>query len=289
MAQWKDSGSPIPEKLFVARSTPNPKDDPFVSLGHDRLFDVEMLFPTSPEKWDQLMRARGTGMAAGPGPNTFGRPIPLDSQPTGATEALPPAIQPNPALVPNYVIHAQALCDNAAPPDPYRGQLGSPIPFTPMHTGVRPPERGMRSSAPSPPSSPRTIRATVPHRPLAVSAPPWQEYRAEHHELPEMLRRSVASGTAVANPRRRNIVFRKRAHSPSIGGSPPSTDEDRPLDPTIPAPARTHVARPPRFNAGSDTSFSAGSAAGQPAAPQPPSGFRVGEGYRSAQHVRGRR
>lgn len=196
-------------------------------------------------------------------------------EPTGASGArgLQPAIQPNPALVPNYVVHGRVPRYTADMSDETRGLMGSPIPFTPIPTGVQYPERGV-SRAASPPVQPMLkLAAQAAQRnslpPPAVSAPPWQEFRAHNQApMPEMLRRSVASGTAAFN-----ISFRKGAHLPSIGGSPPSTDEDNPLDPTIPAAARTHVARPPVFSGGSDS-------ATRSVTGLPPAGFRVGVGYR---------
>lgn len=260
VAEWKRNGLHVVDKLFAARSTEDRRDDPFRSLGDDRLIYVESLFPTSPAEWARLMAALRPE-------RPFGNRGPLLMDPTGASSAqsLPPAIQPNTA----YLVQTNV---------PYRG-MGSPIPFTPMPTGVRYPGRG-RPLSPPPPPTPRAPMVPPPPTyapPPArrVAAPPWQEFRAAARPsgIPEMLRRSIASGTTTP-PRRLpdGVVFRKSARSISIGGSPPSSDENNPLDPTIPAAARTHVERPPRF--GGPSSSAAGSTMGAP-----PPGFRVRSGW----------
>ncbi|BEJ17044.1 hypothetical protein CspHIS471_0604450 [Cutaneotrichosporon sp. HIS471] len=287
VSEWERSGGRVVDKLFAARSTTDRRDDPFRSLGDDRLFAVQSLFPTSPAEWARLM----TSTPIRPERNVPANRGHLLMDQTGATtaQALPHAIQPNPALVPNDVSHNQPLRRApGATPDTYRGQMGSPIPFSPMPTGVRHPDRGRHDLSPPPPPTPRAPRAPqvtsppVPkdtsrqNRALRMAGPPWQEYRPPSSKvapLPEMLRRSIAAGTATP-PRHSNdaVAFRKSARSSSIGGSPPSTDEDNPLDPTIPPAARTHVERPPRF-VGPGRSVT-GSTKGAP-----PSGFRVRDGW----------
>ncbi|BEI86210.1 hypothetical protein CcaverHIS002_0604970 [Cutaneotrichosporon cavernicola] len=287
VSEWERSSGRVVDKLFAARSTTDRRDDPFRSLGDDRLFAVQCLFPTSPAEWARLM----TTTSIRPERNVPANRGHLLMDQTGATtaQALPLAIQPNPALVPNDVSHNQTLrCAPGATPDTYRGQLGSPIPFSPMPTGVRCPDRGRHDPSPPPLPTPRAPRApqvtslpvpkyTSRQNPAPrMAGPPWQEYRpasSKGARLPEMLRRSIAAGTATP-PRHSNdcVAFRKSARSPSIGGSPPSTDEDNPLDPTIPPAARTHVERPPRF-VGPNRSVT-GSTTGAP-----PSGFRVRDGW----------
>lgn len=167
MADWTQRALSVADKLFVARSTPYPQDDPFRSLGDDRLFAVASLWQTPPSEWAMLLnspRPPSTG---------FGNRGQLEMDATGAStaRALSPAIQRNPVLVPNYMVHAELL-RGVPMPDAYRGQMGSPIPFTLMPTRVRNPSaRESTIRALMFPQHPSLLLAHTPQLPLLLLPP----------------------------------------------------------------------------------------------------------------------
>lgn len=224
------------EKIYAARSTGPLKasEDPFVSLGHDRLFHIESLFPTRLQEWDAK--------------------TPQEHR-TGHIEGHPP-IMPNPALVPNHVLHRDQRERHEQRQSSHSSEMtkSSPakqdgrtlIAFTPMHTGAD--QYGSEYTSQATTSRqqsayPSRETTPTPSRPKpSGSAPPWADIRGA------MPAPSLSRPSPPQPPRPVRIPRAGRKYVPtSIGGSPPSSLEDEPLLRHVAPASRTHVIRPPAF------------------------------------------
>lgn len=200
--------------------------------------------------------------------------VQVQAQSTGAQVVGHPPIQPNPALVPNPVLHPPF--DRSREVQPHR--YGSPILFTPTPTGHHGRQsegyRPLHSSAtnrsstayersynsPDRETTPRP-RPITPRGPPKASQPPWSEYRpvppAESRPPPSDYR-PQSSSTSTSRPySERPTLLRQPAprrpapsqrYQGSVGGSPPSSEDEEPLLAHVPQASRTHVIRPPVFS-----------------------------------------
>ncbi|ORY30553.1 hypothetical protein BCR39DRAFT_572194 [Naematelia encephala] len=201
------------DRIWAARSTPRPEDDPFIALGTERLYYVDCLFTMAPGKWRTMLRH-----SVPPSRSATPRPTTQDSSTS------PPLSPKVPQPSPVQPVQSAVMI---APKAPWKQVSGAPPASIPARGGSLLDQylesRSMVSTSPpsstiSPPSTPRARATALPPSP----AP-----------------RRVQKGRNSTGM----IVPLDEEIEGSIGGSPPESDEDEPsVD--LPHSALKFVQRP---------------------------------------------
>ncbi|EJT48662.1 hypothetical protein A1Q1_02299 [Trichosporon asahii var. asahii CBS 2479] len=109
----------------------------------------------------------------------------------------------------------------------------------------------MFQAQPQPQQQPQQPQQTPPQQPAQSQQPPWNQYGAAPPAQPQQPQKQPSPVVEQRQPQARRynevVISHARGYAGSIGGSPPSTDEDNPLLKDVPQTSRTFVSRPPQF------------------------------------------
>lgn len=292
IAKLDELGPEVKNKVTAIRSTPlsEAKNDPFRSLGDDRLYHMPTVFGTSQDEWDSI-RYRPAPRPAEPRSPTntvYHNPQPPQQTPqrNEYNEYSTPRPQSNqrmaqPTPYNNYGYQPQP---SPAPPrqshqsQEYSPQRSADPRYDPRHEpaqdhgrdrsdtyysrnyndnaypvnnhGYSMPTGYEPQRTPQPEQNHYQQRSSPPPRAEATSRPPWQEYRAFSQAVDSTRVQAQQHQQQQPTNRPRSPHIIHRRPGSSMGGSPASSDERNPPLPHIPAAARTHVVRPPTWATG---------------------------------------
>lgn len=226
------------DKLYALRSTTLIEKDPFLALGNQKLLYIKHVFSTGVGEWKSLFPKSSSGEPRG---NAGGSDAHYPSSSVATSrEGTPPP-----------------------PPTPKRGRSPSPISTPRPHQSRKGP--GQSARLVSPDSSPSSR--------VAPSMAPWANGFAPHPpsgrpgrggSLLDQMLEAQSNSSRASSPgsddtvgpshqhqnqhQNQRIVIPIDANEGSVGGSPPSSDSDRPSV-AVPHSARKHVRRPVSYRA----------------------------------------
>jgi hypothetical protein len=227
------------DKFYALRSTTSVSKDPFVALGNQKLLYVKEVFSTGVTEWKNLVYGPNESRGGGNGGGYDG----VDDRSMAASSYAGSSVATSRATSPVTL--------------PKRQRSPSPSSATPRAQRIVP-GPGHSGRLVSPDSSP-TSRVPPSQAPWATGYAP--RARAVNTVsrggggslLDQMLEAQSVSSRAdspdsdgTVGPGHREIVIPLNPNEGSLGGSPPSSDSDRPSV-AVPHSARKHVRRPLEF------------------------------------------